>query len=206
MEYDPRDQVIIDLLTKLKSIKIEYPGSLLAIRRDQFLRQVIQVAIGIGIGTKLKNLINGENGNTSIHSYLKSKTLEILLATAIAAEAGALAYLYHDQAKLIQSPSSSSAAEVTSPSIVASSLPPITFTALEPPTPISTSTSTAVITLTDTPLPVVPAEVANTTEEKRFTSTPVPKDNNGNHYGQTPKPERTKRPDRESKPTKTPKK
>jgi len=207
MEYDPKDQEIIDLLTKLKNAsREEYPRKLLASRRNQYLKHGAELGFGIGMGAKMMDAIKGRNGKAVVHSQVKSKLLETALAVAIVAEAGTLAYFYRDKiAELIEpTPSSPSVEEVTSPPVISSPLPQVTFTALETPTPVSTPT----IILTSTPLPEVTADNVNNVEENaQLTSTPNPNDNgnNGNHFGQTPKPERTKKPDKDGKPTKTPK-
>jgi len=208
MEDDPKDQIIIDLLAKLKNAtREEYPRKLLASRRNQYLNYAAHLGFGVGIGAKMMSALKGGNGKAVVQSQVKSKLLETVLAVAIVAEAGTLAYFYRDKiADLIQpTPSASPSVEEVTPAPDSSSpLPQITPTALETPTP---PMATPTIILTSTPLPAGTAGNENVRENAQLTSTPNPNDNgnNGNHYGQTPKPERTKKSDKDGKPTKEPK-
>jgi hypothetical protein len=82
--------------------------------------------------------------------------------------------------------------------------PPVTATLPS----VTLSVSPTGTELTSTPVPGVVVDDNNTISAN---STPAPNGNNGNHYGQTPKPQRTKEPKNNndqppkdnSKPTKT---
>jgi len=72
---------------------------------------------------------------------------------------------------------------------------PVTPMPISPPF-TDTDSPTPIITIVGSPVPVnVESNNINDInegDEQVITSTPKPKDNNGNHYGQTPKPERQK--------------
>ena len=211
MGFDAQDKEIVRLLTKLREADAKYPSDLLTARRQSYLKRMGEVSLGIGAGLKIKNALEG--AKTPSFSSATSTILESALLVAIVAETGTVAYFYRD--KLAQffkvSKKEANVQEVTpasnteqviqgvSPSAaVASTLPSFTL-----------STSPTEPELTSTPIPGVVDENANSTASAN--STPAPNGNNGNHYGQTPKPQRTKEPKNQqnpapkdnSKPTKT---
>ena len=199
MELNPDDKKVIDLLSKLKNTNGGYPSDILAARRQAYLKQVANVGLGIGVGAGIKNAAKNGNGVGAV-ATITSKILETTLIAAIAIEAGAVAYIYRDKiVDLIRTytgssnnaqesgssntgliePTVSPPATVTTPSATAAT-PSVTVT-----TPSSTVTVTA-----GTPSPNVAGN--NNSSGVSVNATPKPGDNNGNHYGQTPKPERTK--------------
>lgn len=212
MGFDTQDKEIVRLLTKLKDADGKYPPDLLAARRQGYLKQMGQIGLGIGAGIKIKNALN--SAKAPALASATSRVLESALVVAIVAETGAVAYFYRDKlAEIFQTitqelrvqevppspvPTEPEIQGVTASSATASTIPSATL-----------SVSPTSIELTSTPIPGV-VEDNNTISAN---STPAPTGNNGNHYGQTPKPERTKEPKNNnnndqppkdnSKPTKT---
>src|SRR5262245_16054103 len=192
MGFDTQDKEIVRLLTKLKEADGKYPPDLLTTRRQKYLRQMGEVGLGIGAGLKIKNALSSAKVPTL--SVATSKVLESALVVAIVAETGTVAYFYRDKlVDLFQTITKEVVQEVTPPpahvdnEIQGVGPSPAVISTL-PSTTLSVSpTGTE---LTGTPIPGV-VEDNNTIDAD---STPVPNGNNGNHYGQTPKPERTKEP------------
>jgi hypothetical protein len=193
MGFDAQDKEIVRLLTKLKDADGKYPQDLLAARRQNYLRQMGEVGLGMGAGSAIKNAVKGEKAPSL--SPATSKILESALVVAIVAETGTVAYFYRDKwAELFKT--------ITKEAGIQEVTPPPAHTELEiqgvTPAPAVTSTlpsptlsvSPTEIELTSTPDPGF-IENNNTISAN---STPALNGNNGNHYGQTPKPERTKEP------------
>lgn len=189
MEFNSQDQDIIDLLKKLKNDAGTYPEHMLVARRRSFLKQMTEVGLGVGAAQGIKNAARPPR------TYpFASNLLETALIVAIVVEMSAMAYFYRDKlADFFQDMTAASGVQEITPSSANSThlqSPGIT----SPPAVIFTSSSEAVatepasinVTLTHTPLP------DNTQAANQLNSTPDPKGNNGHHYGQTPKPERTK--------------
>jgi len=221
MELNPDDKKVIDLLSKLKDSNGAYPSDIFAARREAYLKQVANAGLGLGIGAGIKNILKGSSNNAGTVTTVTGKILEAALIAAIAIEAGTIAYVYRDKiADLVRTyTSSSNVQEVASPStapsspisemIVTTEVPSITVT-----TPFGTVTITAGTPSpeiagnnnTGTPSPDAtgnnntgissPETVGDTSNNTGsgvgVNTTPKPNGNNGNHYGQTPKPERTK--------------
>jgi len=193
MGFDPQDKEIVRLLTKLKDTDGKYPPDLFAARRQGYLRQMGEIGLGIGVGVGTKNAV--KSGKAPAFSSATSTVLESALVVAIVAEAGTVAYFYRDKlAELFQTITKEARGqEVTPPPIhteleIQGVTPSPAVTATLPSVTLSVSpTGTE---LTSTPVPGV-AEENNTISGN---STPAPGGNNGNHYGQTPKPQRTKEP------------
>jgi len=193
MGFDPQDKEIVRLLTKLKDTDGKYPPDLFAARRQGYLRQMGEIGLGIGVGVGTKNAL--KSGKAPAFSSATSTVLESALVVAIVAEAGTVAYFYRDKlAELFQTITKEARGqEVTPPPIhteleIQGVTPSPAVTATLPSVTLSVSpTGTE---LTSTPVPGV-AEENNTISGN---STPAPGGNNGNHYGQTPKPQRTKEP------------
>jgi hypothetical protein len=193
MGFDPQDKEIVRLLTKLKDTDGKYPPDLFAARRQGYLRQMGEIGLGIGVGVGTKNAV--KSGKAPAFSSATSTVLESALVVAIVAEAGTVAYFYRDKlAELFQTITKEARGqEVTPPPIhteleIQGVTPSPAITATLPSVTLSVSpTGTE---LTSTPVPGV-AEENNTISGN---STPAPGGNNGNHYGQTPKPQRTKEP------------
>lgn len=194
MELLPNDKKVIDLLSKLKNSDGAYPSDILTARRQGYLRQVANIGLGIGVGAGLKNVAKSGNGAGTV-ATITSKILETALIAAIAIEAGAAAYLYRDKiADLIRNyTSSANVQEVAPPSdnsaAEGSELIAITES---PSATAATPSATAAVTLSSTLAPVISEE--NNGTGSSVNATPDPGDQNGNQYGLTPKPERTKDP------------
>ena len=210
MGFDAQDKEIVRLLTKLKDTDGKYPPDLLAARRQGFLNQMGQIGLGIGVGAGIKNAI--KSGKVPVLSSATSTVLEYVLMVAIVAESGTVAYFYRDKlADIFRTIAKDVGVQEVTPPPVHTELgiqgvtPSPAVTATLPSVTLSVSpTGTE---LTSTPVPGV-VEDNNTISAD---STPGPNGNNGNHYGQTPKPQRTKEPKNNndkppkdnSKPTKT---
>jgi len=202
MELDPKDQDIVRLLAKLKNAGGEYPSGMLWSRRQRYLRQVAEVGFGIGISGAIPKRITRHGKKISSGPPTMGTLLEATLVAAIIAEAGTMAYLYRDKiASAIQSAiASPQARETSSPNYNVSPPPQIQLTPTVYNTGTLTSNPTDMPTGTSTPLLLNTSVAGN----DQLTPVPDPNGNNGNHYGQTPKPERTKKPDNGPKPTKKP--
>lgn len=202
-----QEQKVIDLLSKIKSSNGGYPAELLAARRNQYIRQVANVGLGIGLGVGAQNTFKGlgNNGGTTA-ATITSKILETALIAAIAIEAGTVAYIYRDRIKdaLQNHTSGPAATQVTSPVTDET----VSQNQAQPQETIE-PTTTATVTITVSPTGSVtpqPASTATSTQAanqnnnagnpanpgSNVNATKPPKDNNGNQYGLTPKPERTK--------------
>ncbi len=193
MGFDAQDKEIVRLLTKLKDTDGKYPPDLLAARRQGYLNQMGQIGLGIGVGAGIKNAIN--SGKAPVLSSATSTILESALVVAIVAETGTVAYFYRDKlADIFKTINNEAGSHEITPPPVATELgiqgvtPSPAVTATLPSVTLSVSpTGTE---LTDTPVPGV-VEDNNTISAD---STQAPNGNNGHHYGQTPKPQRTKDP------------
>jgi hypothetical protein len=197
MELLPEDKKVLDLLTKLKSSNGGYPSEMLSTRRNQYIRQVANVGLGLGLGAGLKHTLRGGGSSAGTTATITSKVLEVALIAAIAIEGGTVAYIYRDKileavrsltgspAVQVTSPLDESAEEVVNPVVNAPSETPLTATAIGTPsgTPVPGATNN------------INAGNPGSSGSNNGTgvgATAVPSDNNGNQYGLTPKPERTK--------------
>jgi hypothetical protein len=185
MEVDPNKDEVIDLLTKLKSTNGAYPPELLAARRARYLQQVAQVSVAAGAGMGIKEVLKGTKAAGA--SSMTGTFLEIALVVAIVAEAGALGYIYRDKlAELLNISLHKPRVEQTvNPAGDQSSGVELETTT----TPALTATATPI----GTPSPVI--VINNTVISATEAVNPVnvePTDRNGNQYGLTPRPERTK--------------
>jgi hypothetical protein len=216
MEYDPKDNEVIHLLKKLKDSNGAYPPEMLALRRQGYLKQVAEVSAGAGLAMALRNIAKGGKGTAGLSSTAGT-VMEALLVIALVAEAGAVTYFYRDKvAEYIRSLTRTpKVEEVAGPPVMSSPIVEMQVT----PSPVITLTGTVTETLTTgtpsgTPSTVLAASTLQptnngTTEvgvEAASTDSPggntngttvspnIPNGNNGNHYGQTPIPARTKEP------------
>jgi hypothetical protein len=223
MEYDPQDNEVIHLLKKLKNSNGAYPPEMLALRRQGYLKQVAEIGAGAGLAAGLRNLAKGGKGATGLSSSAGT-IVEALLVVALVAEAAAVTYFSRDKvAEYIRSITRSpKVEEVASPPVLPSPLSEMQIT----PSPVATITGTVTESLTPgTPSGTPSTElVAGTTQadgtngvgvQAASTSVPggdnngggtsvapgVPNGNNGNHYGQTPLPARTKEPEKNTSST-----
>jgi hypothetical protein len=207
MGIDPQNTDVFQLLEKLKEANGTYPQELLALRRQGYLKQVAAVSGGAGLAMALKNTAKGAKGTALPPAA--SSVLEGILVVAIIAEAGAAAYFYRDKiADLFHSLSGSpKVEEVANPPVASSPIPGLEIGL----TPVLTVTETATPISTPSPLLAEQATQNGTSQESQANpsnpteatqggspavSTPDVNDNtnNGNHYGNTPIPERTKEP------------
>ena len=208
MDYDPKENEVVHLLKKLRETNGVYPQEMLALRRQGYLKQIAQVSGGAGAAVALKNTIKGGKGSGLPPAA--GLLVEGLLVAAIVAEAGAVTFFYRN--KLVEYFQSFSkdprSEEVSSPPIISSPLPEIELT----PEPVITATETQTLAPTSTPSLELPSEPTQQSaggspnsnnsgggsgsngNGSSFASTPDSNGNNGNHYGQTPRPERTKEP------------
>lgn len=191
MEHLPEDEEIVNLLGRLKNANGTYPPGMLAAQRERYLKQVANVGLGIGVGTGLKNGTKNGGNTGGAASTITGKVLESVLVAAIVVEAGTAAYLYRDKlAHVISSRISPTAAgEVFNiPSNEVTENPIPTGTEVLPTPSVSVTPS---VTVSVTPGADLSGDDNNGTNVTA-NGTPDPNGNNGNHYGLTPKPERTK--------------
>lgn len=220
MRSNVQDQEIVRLLTRLKEAERGYPEELLAARRKHYLEQIGTAGLGLGAGKAVSEAVkNAKSPPASASSSVTSTLLETVLVVAIVAEAGTVAFLYRDKVAdfLRTFNTTARVQEVTPPPVLApSQAPALGTTTLSTSTlgvtstvvmaTISPSPTGTAAGVTQTPAPgdvvedINPAPglptqaVATQAPPTQVVSTPVPDDDNGdngNHYGQTPKPERT---------------
>ena len=198
-ELDPQDEKVVQLLAKIKNVNGAYPSGMLESRRQSFLNQMA----GMGIGTAFKNSVKGGNG-TSATSGTTGVLLEAALVVAIVVESLMLTYIYRDRLVEIfkSTPTSPAILEVISPTVILSPSPeleilgiPVSAVPTETKIPIVTNTPTLGAVADDLTSHNEGTDLPTVGEATLTNSTPNPNGphgNNGNHYGQTPKPERTK--------------
>lgn len=205
MVYEPEDQEIIRLLTKLKNAEQQYPEQMLLARRELFFQQMANVGLGIESGAEGGLEPAVESASPPSVPPVASGLLEIALVAAIILEAGAVAYFYRDRlADFFQTLTTQPRVQVVTPPPVFTDpleIESITPSPVATPTPLSATPSgipTGTIpSLFRTPQPEVAGENnSSNASGSQINSTPAAsekdKSNQGNHYGQTPKPERTK--------------
>lgn len=212
MEFEPHDQDIVTLLTKLKNVQGEYPENLLAVRRQSYLKRIMEIELGMSGGNAIRNTRgNPKHPSTSPPA---GTLLEVALIVAIVTEAAVMGYFYRDKlANFVQTVTAGGRAEEATPAPI---LPTSAAVSGITPSPALTSTAVAASstgeipgTSTNTSAPALLSDNSGSTTPE-VGSTPDPNGNNGHHYGQTPKPQRTKengnnnKPPKE-KPTKKPK-
>ena len=206
MDFDPQDQEIIRLLTRLKDADVAYPKDMLAARRGKFLKQMSEIGSGSSTGGN-PGIKDGPTVPTPSLSPGATTLLEGALIVAIIAETGAMAYFYRDKlADFFQTITTTPRVQEISPQLVVTTaleiqgvIPSAAVTSTLPLRTISASPSETEVVPTRTPIPRL-ADETNTANAIiiQSDSTPVPNvgndpnGNNGNHYGQTPRPERTK--------------
>ena len=195
MEILPDDEKVVELLSKLKNSNGDYPSDMFASRRRTYLKQVANVGLGIGIGAGFKNAAKGGNG-AGATATITSKILEVALVTAIAIEAGTAAYLYRDKiADVVKTYTNPANIQVAVPTTddIASTNPALVEIIESPSASATPGTPSMTPSGTQSPEVAVNNNGNNGTGTNvSSNSTPDPGGNNGNHFGQTPKPERTK--------------
>jgi hypothetical protein len=194
MQFDPQDQDIIRLLTKLKDTDEEYPEPMFVARRRSYLKQMTEIGLGISGGMEIRNPV--KQVRVPRISPITSAVLETILIVVIVAEASAMAYVYRDQVSdFIQSLINPARTEKATPLPADPTSPEIqgVLPSVAVPSTLAPESATG-ITVTPSGT-LVPGIVNNTPQVVPPNATPIPNEdngNNGNHYGQTPKPERTK--------------
>src|SRR5215207_1792178 len=188
MALDTQDQEVIKLLKQLKNTGGEYPQDLLEARRQRYLVRMAQIELGMGANMGIKNASRDQK--VPDPSTATSTILETILIVALIAEASAVGYFYRDKVTdFLQKITSAPSVEEVTPPPVSTTMEVQGIT----PSPVLTSTSispTLAESATGTPDAAFVEE--NNSAATQANSTPDPNGNNGNHYGQTPKPERTK--------------
>lgn len=191
MEYDPQDQDVVTLLTKLKDVQGEYPKNMLMSQRQNYLKRMAEIGLGISAAQGINNI--AENAKPPGAVPTAGTLLETALIVAIVTEASLMAYFYRDQlTDFFRDLTTNSGIEEIVPTPASS----ITLEGQEiSPSPAATPTLPPTTIPTGTGIPTV-VSIPGTLNENNGTlqanSTPDPNGNNGNHYGQTPKPARTK--------------
>jgi hypothetical protein len=191
MEYDPQDQDVITRLTKLKDVQGEYPENMLVSRRQSYLKRMAEIGLGISAAQGINNIT--ENAKPTGAVPTAGTLLETAIIVAIVTEASLMAYFYRDQLTVFfRDLTTNSGIEEVVPTPTSS----ITLDSQEiSPSPAATSTLPSTTIPTGTGIPTV-VSIPSTLNENSGTlqanSTPDPNGNNGNHYGQTPQPARTK--------------
>ncbi len=201
MDFDEKDNKVIELLVQLKNAEGGYPVEMMALRRQNYIKQLAAMSIGVG-GINTFARVRKSGWGASL-PRATSTLLETALIVAIVVEVGAMAFINREKVnEFLRTLSNQPKVEEVQVSPEPALL--ITETSVT-----NTLDPTESSTPTGTPTPQLLLVTSTSTEKSNFVqpgSTPKPKDNNGNHYGQTPKPERTKQPNNNNKPTKSPKK
>jgi len=193
MGIDPKNNDVLQLLKKIKEINGAYPQELFAVRRQGYLRQVAAVSGGAGLASGLRNTV--KSGTGAALPPVTGTLLEGLLVIAIVAEASTVAYFYRDKlGKFLQSFSNQpKVEEVTNPPVISSPIPDLQLT----PSPVITETETETPVSTPSLLAEQPTQQGSdqgSNNSSPAVSTSIPNGNNGNQYGHTPIPKRTKEP------------
>ena len=196
MEFDPKEQVVIDLLAKLKNADVGYPQKLMASRRQSYLNQMANIGLGIGIGAGIKNIAKSGKGTAGHLPSSAGTLLETIILAAIVIEASVATFIYRDKiSDIFQSSSSGPSVEQVSPPVIESPLPEIVISATPSMVATTSPIPTPTPTISSTALPSIINSNDNEVDEQKVGSppTPRPKKNNGNHFGQTPRPPRDKK-------------
>lgn len=214
MEINPEDQDIVGLLTRLKNAEEQYPEHMFVARRHMYLKRMAEIGMGIPADAGIRDTTPGPNSPPV--SPITSTLLETALVFAIIVEASAVAYFYRDKlADFFQTITTQPVVQEVSPlPVVATAVeiqgvtPSAAVTPTVPSATLAPAGSPTVMTtaLAGSALPGVADENNNSSQPGSSSSpgtgpvilesTPAPNSNKdgdqGNHYGQTPKPERTK--------------
>jgi len=195
MDTLPEEKQVVELLSKLKASGT-YPKDMLYSRRQQFIRQVASAGLGMSVGTGLKHATkSGQGATPTAATTVTGKIIETVLIAAIVVEVGTTAYIYRQKiADFFKTLTGPDAGEtIPQPNNNSSSSEPIILPTLTvPPTSETPSATTSPF---DTLLPTAFQQNSNNNTNNSSDATiatPIPTDNNGNRYGQTPKPEQTK--------------
>lgn len=208
MDYEEQDSEVVRLLSRLRETESPYPADLMAARRQRFVKEIAALGLGTAAAVAVKGAAKAAGGASTLP--LASTVVETALIVAIVAEAGFVAFV--NRAKVLDfiqtslgQPSVSHvtpAAESSRPLLAPSETTFIVTADPTLPPTLVTETATAVGTPSPEMAIVTAAAAAEAdTSEEQLNATPVPNGdtydggnngNNGNHYGQTPAPERTK--------------
>jgi hypothetical protein len=195
MEFEEQDDEVIGLLSKLKEIEGTYPPEMMASRRQSFVKEIAALGIGAGAAIALKEGAKAAGGSSI--PPIASTIVETALIIAIVAEAGFVAVVNrHKVLDLFRTFSAEPTVEqVTAPPD--SSLPLIQPAEINVTVEPTMAAATPGAALTPSPDLLFVTGAAEGAEEAgdagvQANGTPEPNGNNGNHYGQTPIPERTK--------------
>lgn len=197
MKQAVSEKDVLNLLSGLKTMGGNYPSDMIQSRRDLYIKQAAAMAVltktsgnGSGGGTNAGGGggMAATGGAGAVGSLSLGKFLETALVVAIAVEAGVAAYIYRDKiANFIDSNILPKVEVAANPTEDYSGTPDILSV---------TGTETPTVTVTETDTPSISNDAApennNNSSIQESLSTPTPTDNPGNHYGNTPKPERTK--------------
>lgn len=207
MDYDEKDVEVIKLLSRLKQTEGVYPAAMLASRRRQFVQQMSVFGLGLGAALILKGFVKAAGGSS--FSGIAGIVLEAALIVVIVAEAGYMAVANREKILDFFQSNATQATVEQAGTDDDSDLPPVEMPVTGPSLPAETAEPAAIAaTPTFVNTPSATAEPATSTPvtadnggEAQPNSTVEPHDNNGNHYGQTPRPQRTKDPGSNSQPT-----
>jgi hypothetical protein len=196
---DPKNKDLFQLFKKLKDADAVYPQDLLSLRRQGYLKQVAEISAGVGLAGALKNTVK-HGGKTAGLPPAAGILLESVLVVVIVAEAGILTYFYRDKIKeWFQSISNSpKVQQISNPPVQSSSIPGLEISLTPAPSGIVTVAGTETPEVTPSLLAEQPSNDQSGSQSSngsQAVSTPKPtKSNNGNKYGHTPIPQRTKHP------------
>jgi len=192
---------IISILENLREKKQNYPPELMQARRKIFTEQVMSITLAVDAKESNEANVGNHPPPPSISTIIGS-----VLLFAIVVEGGIAAYLSRGKFSefvegLTSSPDKQIISPIDSSSVPSAIIPDVPDTGELPVTPMPISppitnidSPTPVIIIVDTPasVNVENNDIINEGDQQVIVSTPDPKDNNGNHYGQTPKPEQQK--------------
>ena len=202
------DQDVLKLLTGLKNTESAYPSEMKQSRRETYIKQAAAMAVLLKAGQNTSEPGSIASNSTLSNSLAKfmphaGKVIEIALVTVIALETLAVAYIYRDQiSDLLNDAFSSNVEHVVSPTVNLTS-PALELPGVNDDSTTDTVEPTITVTVTEDPseTPNIPASSSsnsktdndsNTSNDVQVGSTPEPKVNPGNHYGNTPKPDEPK--------------
>lgn len=203
MDYEEQDVEVIRMLSKLKETGSTYPVEMMASRRQSYVKQIAALGIGTGAALAIKEGAKAAGGSSL--PPIATTIVEAALIVAIVAEASFVAFMNREKVlDLYQKISGQSTVQEVN-DVPDSSRPLLAptesfATALmvteEPTLEPTLMTETATVAETPSPETVVVTDPGSTAGDDissvEVNSTPAPNGNNGNHYGQTPIPERTK--------------
>lgn len=178
------------LLTGLKNVEGTYPTELQLPRRDAYIEQAIALGVLIKAGQD-NNGVDSVEGDP-LFPFHSGKILELLIVSAIILETVMAIHAYRNRNRdffndlRTENPAIAAKANLIIPSFDVSDTGDETVVSI--PTPAVTATITEGPAFT----PIINSNSDNFVESEQTIATPAPKENPGNHYGNTPKPDREK--------------